>query len=107
MRRLLLLAVLVAIVSTVAACGGKSSSTMTIAVVPKGTTSSVLGRLFFADSRDVGRSTFTYTRAEVCIFTSKYYNGNACIEVISGTSDNVLWYAAPFTPFGWDLSPYL
>jgi len=38
MRRLLLIAALVAVVAGLAACGGKSTTDITIAVVPKGTT---------------------------------------------------------------------
>jgi hypothetical protein len=82
-------------------------------VVGKGQTSSVLGVLFFADASDIGGQAFAYPVVDVQIFTSKWYNGYASIQVItpadndSDDSGIQLYWGKPFTPFSWDLSAYV
>jgi len=77
-------------------------------VVPKGTTSSVLGVLFFASYKDIGGQPFTHPVVDVQIYNSKWYNGNASIVVIEPDNSSLtLYFAAPFSPFAWDLSPYV
>jgi hypothetical protein len=82
-------------------------------VAIKGQTSSVLGVLFFANEQDLGGQPFVNPVVDVQIFTPKWYNGYASIEVmppVDNDSDDKgiqLYYGLPFSPFAWDLSPYV
>lgn len=82
-------------------------------VVPKGQTSSVLGILFFANAADIGGHPFVNPVIDVQIFTPKWYNGYASIEVMpppdndSDDSGIQLYWGLPFHPFSWDLSAYV
>jgi hypothetical protein len=82
-------------------------------VVPKGQTSSVLGILFFANANDIGGQPFTNPVVDVQIFTPKWYNGFASIEVIPPPDNDAddagiqLYWGMPFMPFAWDLSAYV
>ena len=82
-------------------------------VVPKGQTSSILGALFFADAADVGGQAFVYPVVDVQIYTPKWYNGYASIQVITpvdGDADDSgiqLYWGLPFMPFKWDISAYV
>ena len=82
-------------------------------VVLKGQTSSVLGILFFANASDVGGQPFSNPVVDVQIFTPKWYNGYASIEVMpppdndSDDSGIQLYWGVPFNPFVWDLSAYV
>jgi len=81
--------------------------------VATSSTSSVLGVLFFADASDLGGQAFTYPVVDVQIYTPRWYNGYASIEVITPAdkdSDDTgiqLYYGAPFTPFACDISAYV
>lgn len=91
---------------------GPVSGTKTIScpkpTVPKGTTSSVLGVLFYASSKDIGGQPFTHPVVDVQIYDSRWYNGNASIQVIEPDGSGLsLYFAAPFSPFAWDLRPYI
>jgi len=102
---------------------GKVTGTGTVVcphlITPRGFPESEPGILFFADARDTGgdgTQIFTHPIADVQIFNKKYYNGYASIEMIepplfpeldpSYTGLQIYW-GPPFTPFYWDLSPYI
>jgi hypothetical protein len=74
----------------------------------KGVTASCLGILVFANTADVGGQAFLYNSVQVEIFTAKWNNGDASIEVLyPNNTYTQLYMNAPFKPFAWDLSPYL
>lgn len=77
-------------------------------IVPKGTQSSVLGILLFANVNDIGGQPLLFPAVDVQIFNSKWYNGYASIEVMEPNGSGLqLYWGPPFTPFSWDLSPYV
>ena len=88
---------------------GSATVTCPPPVTPKGTTSSVLGILLLANASDVGGKPYTHPVVDVQIFTPKWYSGNASIQIIQPGTDTglQLYFAAPFTPFAWDLRPYV
>ena len=82
-------------------------------VAVKGSTIYVRGVLFFAHVSDVGGQAFTHPVVDVQIYTPKVYSGYASIQVITPVDADAddsgiqLYYGAPFTPFGWDISAYV
>jgi hypothetical protein len=90
---------------------GKTAASGTVTcpppVTPKGTSPSVLGILLFANAVDVGGQPYTHPVVDVQIFTAKWYNGYASIQVIQPVTDTglQLYWGPPFSPFSWDLSP--
>ncbi len=106
---------------------GPVSGTGTVAC-PKPVQSSpdVKGILFFASADDLcevwtnentqeisGPGTNTFPIVQATVFTKKFYNGYASIQVITPKDDDAddvgiqLYWGPPFTPFGWDISPYV
>lgn len=65
----------------------------------------IIGAVWFANEVDVGGNPWTHPAIDVRIFTSKWYGGAASIQDdFTGTD---IFFGAPFSPFGWDLTPYV
>ena len=74
----------------------------------KGQTASCLGILVFANKADVGGQAFKYNSVQVEIFTPKWYNGDASIEVVyPNNTSTQLYFGLPFKPFAYNLTGYL
>lgn len=92
---------------------GRATGTKAIScpkpIVPKGTTSSIVGALLFADAHDLGGHAFIKPVVQVEIYNSKWYNGYASVQVITPLEPAgiQLYWGPPFTPFTWDFSDYV